>query len=56
MGNYIFFEGNVEYINLERASCPGNGELYRFFEGNVEHINLERASCPGNGELYILLK
>ena len=27
-GIIYFIEGNVEYINAEGASWPGNGELY----------------------------
>ena len=27
-GIIYFIEGNVEYINVEGASCPGNVELY----------------------------
>jgi hypothetical protein len=46
----------IEYIDLERASCLGNGGIKNIINYIVEYIDLERASCLGNGGLRILLK
>jgi hypothetical protein len=40
----------VEYIYVERASCPGNRGIMYYIEGIVEYIDVEEASCPSNGE------
>jgi hypothetical protein len=38
----------VEYIYVELASCPGNGEKMYFMKAVVEIIDVEGASCVSN--------
>jgi hypothetical protein len=41
-------QDDVEYVNVEGASCPCNKGIKYFIKDIVEYIDVEGAACLGN--------